>query len=217
MPDQAKPASRPWRRFLRFHLRGLVLLVLVIGVWLGWLARSARTQREAVAAIERANGWIGYDLESSSGVADLGQKQSASRWLADLIGVDYFRHVCTVGVTPTGTGAELAHVGRLTRLKRLSLYGSFVSDGGLAHLQSLTELTFLDLSNTNVSDAGLAHLTDLTDLMHLELSSTRVSDKGLVHLKKLTKLNYLNLRATQVSDAGVQELQQALPNLKIKL
>ena len=170
-----------------------------------------------MAAIERANGWIGYDSEPSRGVADLEQKQWVSRWLADLIGVDYFRHVNTVGVTPTGTGAELAHVGRLTRLKRLSLYGSFVSDASLAHLQSLTELTFLDLSNTNVSDAGLAHLTDLTNLMHLELSSTRISDKGLVHLKKLTKLNDLNLPATQVSEAGVHELQQALPSLRIKL
>ncbi len=217
MPDQSKPLAPPWRRFLRFSVRGLIVLVLLIGVWLGWLVRSARIQREAVAAIERAGGWIAYDLEPSLGGAYLEQKQWTSSWLANVIGVDYFRHVCTVGVTPSGTAAELAQVGRLTRLKRLSLYGSFVSDAGLAHLRSLSELTFLDLSNTNVSDAGLAQLTDLTDLTHLELSSTRISDKGLVRLKKLTKLNYLNLRATQVSDAGVQELQQALPSLKIKL
>jgi internalin A len=37
-------------------VRGLILLVLVVGVWLGWIIRSARIQREAVAAIQRAGG-----------------------------------------------------------------------------------------------------------------------------------------------------------------
>ena len=49
----AVPVARPWRRFLRFSVRGLIVLVLVIGVWLGWLVRSARIQREAVAAIRK--------------------------------------------------------------------------------------------------------------------------------------------------------------------
>jgi hypothetical protein len=48
--------ARPWQRFLRFSVRGLIVVVLVIGVWLGWLVRSARIQREAVAAIRIAGG-----------------------------------------------------------------------------------------------------------------------------------------------------------------
>ena len=39
MPDQAKPVARPWRRFLRFSVRGLIVLVLVIGAGLGWTVR----------------------------------------------------------------------------------------------------------------------------------------------------------------------------------
>ena len=50
MPDQTKPVARPWRRFLRFSVRGLIVLVLVIGGWFGWVVRSARIQREAVAS-----------------------------------------------------------------------------------------------------------------------------------------------------------------------
>ena len=46
----ANPASRPLRRFLRFSVRGMIVLVLLIGCWSGWLVRSARIQREAVAA-----------------------------------------------------------------------------------------------------------------------------------------------------------------------
>jgi hypothetical protein len=52
------PATR--RRWLRISLRGLLVLVLIVGGWLGWAVRSARTQREAVAAIRRAGGGITY-------------------------------------------------------------------------------------------------------------------------------------------------------------
>ena len=45
MNDQARPVSRPWRRFLRFSVRGMIVLALVIGGCLGWVARSARIQR----------------------------------------------------------------------------------------------------------------------------------------------------------------------------
>ena len=51
----AVPVARPWRRFLRLSVRGLIVLVLVIGAGLGWLVRSAHIQRDAVAAITR--GW----------------------------------------------------------------------------------------------------------------------------------------------------------------
>ncbi len=67
MPDQTKPVRRPWRRFLRFSVRGLIVVVLVIGAWLGWLVRSARIQREAVAAIEHARGSVSYDWEWANG------------------------------------------------------------------------------------------------------------------------------------------------------
>jgi hypothetical protein len=56
----AGPVSHPWRRLLRFSVRGLIVLVLVIGAGLGWVVRSARIQREAVAAIKSAGGGVTY-------------------------------------------------------------------------------------------------------------------------------------------------------------
>ena len=41
MPDQPPPNSR--RNRLRLSVRGLIILVLVIGSWLGWLARTPRS------------------------------------------------------------------------------------------------------------------------------------------------------------------------------
>lgn len=40
------PIAHPWRRYLRFSMRGLIVLVLVMGAGLGWFVRSARIQHE---------------------------------------------------------------------------------------------------------------------------------------------------------------------------
>jgi hypothetical protein len=58
MNDQAKPSRRPWWSFLRFSVRGMVVLVLVIGGWLGWMVRSARIQQEAVAGLSMLRSMI---------------------------------------------------------------------------------------------------------------------------------------------------------------
>jgi hypothetical protein len=63
MTDHAKPVSRPWRRFLRFSVRGKIVAVLLIGGWLGWMVHIARIQREAVVSIGRAGGVVKHDWE----------------------------------------------------------------------------------------------------------------------------------------------------------
>ncbi len=84
MCRQPNPVSRPRRRFLRFSVRGLIVLVLVIGAWLGWMVRSARIQREAVAAIENAGGEVLYDREwTDAGLVHLSKLPSLSELYID--------------------------------------------------------------------------------------------------------------------------------------
>jgi Leucine Rich repeat len=215
MTNQAKTVSRPRRRFLRFSVRGMILLVLVIGIWMGWIARSARIQREAVAAIERAGGYVGYAPNSSDGNHDPGVVQRVRKRLVGLVGIDFLTQVTTVGLTPNGTDALMIHVGHLTSLERLSLYGHGLSDAELVHLSGLTKLSYLNIDSTQLTDAGLAHLKALTNLTYVDFEGTQFTDTGLRHLKGLTKLTTLNLRDTKVTDAGVKELLDALPKLTI--
>src|SRR4051794_37552902 len=100
-----------------------VLLVLVLGVLLGWLIRSARVQREAVAAIERAGGQVTYDWSWDYDVA-METPRPASRWrpwLAAHLGPDYVGNVVRVtlagGPITPAADAPLAEVGRLGRLE----------------------------------------------------------------------------------------------------
>ena len=191
MTDQAEPVSTPWRRFLRFSLRGLIVVVLVIGVWFGWLVRGARIQHEAVEAIRRGGGWCLYDWQWRGHHGEYFGEPWAPRWLTTLIGVDYFGHITEVNLYEVGTDAKVAAVARLEHVERLFLFRTTVSDAGLVHLKGLSRLSFLHLANTHVTDAGLANLKQLTNLKHLDISGTRVTG------------------------AGVKKLQQSLPSLKI--
>ena len=163
----AEPVSRTWRRYARFSVRGLIVLVLLIGGGLGWIVRCARIQREAVAAIESAHGRVEYDWQWTDGKAIQGGKPWAPRWLVNLMGVDYFGCITRVELIGTANDAALVQVGRLARLEHLNLWDSSVSDTGLAHLQGLTELSHFDLRFTPVTDLGLEHLKGLTNLRQL--------------------------------------------------
>jgi hypothetical protein len=87
------PGSPLWRRFLRVNVRGLTVLVLCVGVALGWIVRTARVQREAVASISRVGGLVGYesDWRKARVVRVAESEPRALRRLVDLVGIDYVR------------------------------------------------------------------------------------------------------------------------------
>ena len=211
---QAGYVARPWRRFLRFSVRGLIALVLLTGGSLGWTVRQARIQRDAVAAITKDGGNVSYDWEWRDGKSIPPGNLWAPRWLVDRIGVDYFGHVTRVMLFPVASDGVLVEVGRLNQLQQLNLYRSSVSNSGLSHLKGLTELTTLYLGRTAVNDAGLAHVRELANLRELHLEFTNISDAGLAHLHRLSKLTKLDLRDTQVTDEGLVNIR-GLTNLNL--
>jgi hypothetical protein len=196
------PERRPSRRF-RVNTRELMALVLLIGAALGWVVNRAHTQRDAVAAIRRAGGYVRYQenngwLEDSPGL---------SRWLASQVGVDYFDTVVSVGCRPSIVDADLAAVGRLAGLESLSLDGAAsITDDGLKHLKGLRHLKRLGLSGTAVTNRGLAYLAGIASLESLQLEGTQVDGAGMEHLRVLPNLGSLNLRRTRVDDAGLERL-----------
>jgi hypothetical protein len=215
MSTEPKPVSRPWRRFLRFSMRGLIILVLLISGWLGWIVRSARIQRDAVAAMKRTGALVVYGSGSTTNQTPQITHPWAPKYLVDFLGIDYFVDVSGVYFQKHCSDAELLFVGRLTQLHDLYVLPSSVSDAGLAHLNGLPNLSELCLDGTAVTDAGLIELKAHPNLTHLNLNNTRVSDAGLPHLKALTKLSTLMLSGAQATDAGIENLKQALPGLTI--
>ncbi len=81
----------------------------------------------------------------------------------------------------------------------------------LSPIRNLTNLQALELYRTQVSN--LKPLRNLTNLRTLGLGSTQVSN--LEPIKGLKKLRYISIRNCPITDEQVEDLQKALPNLKI--
>ena len=109
----------------------------------------------------------------------------------------------------------VAPLGRMPRLRRVSLASTRVTDAGIAHLGELTDLQSLQIDGTTVTGAGVAHLARLAHLQELSLDDTKVGEEALPHLAKMTSLKLLSLVGTRLSPSAVNGLRRALPGTEI--
>jgi hypothetical protein len=81
---------------------------------------------------------------------------------ADLAPLDRLPHVESLCLHRASrlTDAGFKHLGRLTRLRELSLIGAKVTDTGLEQLNGLAQLEVLDIQATHVTPAGAKRLGD---------------------------------------------------------
>jgi hypothetical protein len=96
----------------------MVVVVLVVSAWLGWIVRSACIQREAVGAIQEAHGIAIYEGQRVNGRWIGDGERWPPRWLVNKIDVDYFHSVNFVMISHISED-ELVHIERLRRLRFL--------------------------------------------------------------------------------------------------
>lgn len=99
----------------------------------------------------------------------------------------------------------------------VNLSRTSANDSSLLLLAEMSRLTRLRLSGTRVSDVGLERLRRLPYLEYLNLVDTDVSDAGLRALEGMSRLRAIYLWGTRVTDGGVARLQRALPRATIRL
>ena len=82
-PSRALP-----RRFWpRLSIRGLMILVLVLGGGIGWVAQRTKIQRNAVRGISVAGG-VRYNWQYVSEKYDPKASPPGPKWLRDIVGPD---------------------------------------------------------------------------------------------------------------------------------
>ena len=196
---------------LRISLRMVFVVLTALCVILAIEVRKAERQKVAVAWVEEMGGSVAYDHEVNKDgewmIDPVPPERPGPNWLRDLIGVDYFETVVTVGFLDRDM-TDLSPLGNLPQLRVLHVNGGHIHSPELTPLANLTELKTLDLSGTHVSDVSpLANLTNLEDL---DLSHTHVN--GLLPLAILTNLKTLGLQDITISNEEIATLQSALPN-----
>ena len=215
MPDQ--PNLKTWRRWLRFSVRSLMIVVLISGCALGWIIHRARAQRTAVAAVRKVGGFASYDCEFGPGRASPVALSGWKKMIADSVGIDFVDNVVFVQIMEIGSEPSrrtaLARLGDFEKVEGLNLAGASVTDDVLARLKGMNRLQWIMLSDTGMTDAGLVHLQGLTSLQSIYINGCDITDSGLGNLKTLTGLDCLVLFNTRITDAGLRHLL-ALPNLR---
>jgi Leucine-rich repeat (LRR) protein len=233
MSTPTEPATptppRRRRKPLRLTLGALMILVLAIGGPMGWIAHRTRVQREAVAAVLKAGGYVGYNGQRPRQTQVAAAPGPGPRWLRNLLGADAFDTVTFVGISAERCDDRLmARIGDLDRLEQLNIQGRPLPPGltteGKSRIRNLTRLEsfviqgpmdtngFLPfvggqrrlrklwLARSSATDDDLARIGRLTGMEDLDLDGSKVTDKGFAALANLTKMKRLTLGKCIVTD-----------------
>jgi hypothetical protein len=157
-----KPAE-PRRRWFRFSLRTLLVLVTVLSMplgWVGWRMGEVRKERAVVALVENRSGKVSFDYGRIIWIVKAGEEVSfipykRSCWEA-LTDKWFGERVSGVHLDNTQM-SDLSPLAEMKNLKELSIFHTQVSD--LSPLAELKDLERLKLFNTQVSDEQVQQLS----------------------------------------------------------
>jgi hypothetical protein len=205
--------TKPRRRWLALSVRGMLALVLVLGLWLGWVVHEARQQRQAVAAVEQFGGWVHYDYEFVPGPVAVprgnnlwattwgkltpGRSPWAPTWLRRTLGDEYFR--------------DLAHVSLFVDIQKgeahADPYNKGPADAVLEKLGSQTGIRTLQIGGQQATDAGMRHVGRMAGLEELIIfPAHEITDAGLAHLGGLKNLRVVLITNSKMTDEGLRHL-----------
>jgi hypothetical protein len=114
------------------------------------------------------------------------------------------------------TNMDLPVVSRMTDLHWLLLAGTDIRDWDLASLIGLSKLERLDLTRTRITDIGVIHLAEVISLRDLTLSGPKITDESIPYLLKLRRLKRLDLRSTAITENGIKRMRRGLPNCRVQ-
>ena len=208
--------TKPKRRWFRFSLRSLLVLVTAFCVWLGWEVNATRRQKEAVQAIVKAGGTIGYDFQMipnaiygkllrgsrppyESGLfstkyhLDQNAIPSPPAWLRDNIGNDFFRNVASVSflrASAVKPMTDIEHIAKLPALKQFYLLGGYPNREEYPKIQSV----------------DFTALADLKCLEALTIFNFRLDGPVLARFRSLGRLTHVSLCNTGFDDAAMEQV-----------
>jgi hypothetical protein len=115
---------------------------------------------------------------------------------------------------PSTSDSSIKYISQLTKLRRLKLNDSRVTNAGINQLKALTELRYLNVKGTAVSAAGLKDLAGLKKLGVIYTFNSALIAGELMDLKKSfpkTRIDTGNYNLPKLA-SDTTEIKKALPN-----
>jgi hypothetical protein len=208
------------RRVLRFRLRTLLIVLTLVGIWIGLTANRANRQRRAVEVILADGGQFVFDHQlvvrsASKSRAKLAPDElPGPSWLRRVVGDHYF-------VTPVHLGIyeqrlivnrRLGLLRELPDLAKLWFVLVRLTDADMSELPPLCNLHHFSIGvSRQHPDANqvqdYSFLTGYPNLRELDLRQSLFSDDDVQYIRNARYMRLLNLGHSEIGDEGLRQLQ----------
>lgn len=208
--DESSP--KPRGRWLKYSMRTLMVLVLLISIPLSWVGRDVvRSMRESAVerAIHEAGGEAIYDYWQPDEYGMVGQRvePTGDWWVRKLLGDNIYSYVTCVDLrgveNPEVLIPRLQH---FTRLKYLLLPTTVASESLVETLKQLPDLQQCRLDLSPCSPIILWELAQCQGIEALQLQANELSDSSVDVLLQFPGLKSLTLRETPMTDAAMPKI-----------
>jgi hypothetical protein len=240
MLDMDRTPVKRRRRWFRFSMRTLMVVITLLSVWLGIQVNAARRQKEAVAVILSAGGTVNYDYQLkprpaapyragqfsvsyfSMFFADHKSSPEWPTWMRDQFGDDYFRTAAQVYIhlnDPIAARNAINELANLHAVKCVQLRSQVphcqIEDSDLNPLGELNRLERLWIIQTRATGKFLSRVRNPSSMIQLSLEQNDIDDAAVEEIGKMTNLENLVLRENaRITDAGLAHLSK-LTKLKV--
>ena len=204
------------RRYLRFGLRTLLVVVTIAALVGGWLAERMHRRQAAVRTIEAAGGGLlserSWRRIQTIFLSPTAPQVEVRRTWRELLFGDQQRGIDFTDGRPLA-GQTLDAVAAISEVKDLSFHGGVLTDDHVTRLAALRQVETFIASGSPLTDRTAEVVAEWPELNWLELNDTQLTDDAAGHLIKLQKLEVLRIQGTSITDRGFAQLS-ALKNLK---
>ena len=230
----ADPSTKPKRkrRWLRYSLRSLLLVMLMLSVWLGWMANRAAKQRRAVALVEELGGVAFYECQkptttgggmggNQGSFAYIGPNRSGGGMGANVGGGAARRSRYPGGIPTSRSSVGEGSVANFNRQAAPTpLNEPPPEDDDFLHKYVehdwFHDVVHVRLVGPEVTDEQLGKVVDgLPNIVRLTLRRCSITDAGLEHVASLERLESLSIAGTDVTADGIARLRSQRPTLTI--
>ena len=211
--------NKPRRRWLRFTLRGFMIFVLLVCVWLARVVNQVHLQRQIWAELERSGGSPHFetDLDENGREVENPNELDEDPGLLDqllggLLGEVYYFPIAGADFPdspPTTEALDL--LARLPKVSALSFRATGIRIANLKKIKRLPGLRSLGISEAN--DAILKEISDLSDLRCLYVAGPELTNSGIRHIGRLKNLRELAIGGDNLTGVAFRSLV-ALKNLQ---
>lgn len=214
-PTTDKPKI-PKRRWLRFGIRSLMLLVLVISLPMGLIGRDLyryRIEQAIVLELQTAGCEVhtsrfGVMPFTQDDVVEIPEFSWRQRILVNIFGEGFYRRPYFVQVKQCDVAPLLQPLAKLETLQFLTFDQSDFTNASGEPISKMKRLTYLHLEEANIEARLLQQFAHLPYLIELSLSQMKLSDAHLEALTVSKSIEDLRLFDVSISKRGFHHLSQ---------